>query len=255
MRVEPEGVVDGAAPPPPVMEFEEDAATKKKKGARRPIYAPVFSREAEAPGPPPIRVHLFVNPFSGRRRRGGRVADDVTQRLEAAGVAVVRHASTHAGHFLDLAAEAEMVDGDAVAVVGGDGSVCEVIARAVPKGCLRYAFSDPAVGYRAGDHGTVATVPRPTAAAFGHHSLRDGKLPSHGIRHRVGRGCGLSNRGRARPAHRPRASEGRRPRRRRGALVLAQPRDLGLRSGLDDPRGEDALPRAGAVRAAARICL
>jgi diacylglycerol kinase (ATP) len=121
-QVEPE-----AAQAPETIAYEPDTTTRKKKGVHKPIIAPFLSR------PPqdtlrPARIHLFVNPFSGRRRRGAAVAADATRLLEAAGIEVVAYRSERAGHLLSLSAGAEVAsDEEAFAVVGGDGSVCEVI--------------------------------------------------------------------------------------------------------------------------------
>jgi YegS/Rv2252/BmrU family lipid kinase len=68
-----------------------------------------------------------VNPFSGRRRRGAVVAAEATRLLQAEGVDVLQYRSERAGHFLTLSAGAEVTTDEALAVVGGDGSVCEVI--------------------------------------------------------------------------------------------------------------------------------
>ena len=120
-QVEPE-----AAQAPEPIAFEPDTTTCKKKGVHKPVIAPFLSKPAEDTQRP-ARVHLFVNPFSGRRRRGAAVAAEAKRLLEAAGIEVVQYGSERAGHFLTLSAGAEVANDEAFAVVGGDGSVCEVI--------------------------------------------------------------------------------------------------------------------------------
>ena len=121
-QVEPEA----AQAPPETIAYEPDTTTRKKKGCHRPIIAPFLSKPPEDTQRP-ARVHLFVNPFSGRRRRGAAVAAEATRLLQAEGVEVVQYRSERAGHFLTLSAGAEVAIEEAFAVVGGDGSVCEVI--------------------------------------------------------------------------------------------------------------------------------
>ena len=111
---------------PETIAYEPDTTTRKKKGCHRPIIAPFLSKPPEDTQRP-ARVHLFVNPFSGRRRRGAAVAAEATRLLQAEGVEVVQYRSERAGHFLTLSAGAEVANEEAFAVVGGDGSVCEVI--------------------------------------------------------------------------------------------------------------------------------
>ena len=121
-QVEPE-----AAQAPEPYGFKPDTTTRKRKGVHKPIIAPFLSRQPEDTQRP-ARIHLFVNPFSGRRRRGAIVAAEATRLLQAEGVEVVQHRSERAGHLLSLSAGAEVAsDDEAFAVVGGDGSVCEVI--------------------------------------------------------------------------------------------------------------------------------
>ena len=134
-QVEPE-----AAQAPEPIAFEPDTTTKKKKGCHRPILAPFLSNPPEDTQRP-ARIHLFVNPFSGRRRRGAAVAAEATRLLQAEGIQVVAYRSERAGHLLSLSAGAEVVsDDEAFAVVGGDGSVCEVIT-----GRLRHRKTLPRV--------------------------------------------------------------------------------------------------------------
>ena len=110
-----------AAQAPEPYNFKPDATTRKKNGVHRPIIAPFLSKPPEDTQRP-ARIHLFVNPFSGRRRRGAAVAAEATRLLQAEGVEVVAYRSERAGHFLTLSAGAEVTTDDAIAVVGGDGA-------------------------------------------------------------------------------------------------------------------------------------
>ena len=87
-QVEPEA----AQAPPETIAYEPDTTTRKKKGVHKPIIAPFLSSPPEDTQPP-ARVHLFVNPFSGRRRRGATVAAEATRLLQAEGVEVVQYLS------------------------------------------------------------------------------------------------------------------------------------------------------------------
>ena len=131
-QVEPEAAL------PETIAYEPDTTTPKRKGCHRPIIAPFLSRPPEDTQRP-ARIHLFVNPFSGRRR-GAAVATEATRLLQAEGVEVVEYRSERAGHFLTLSAGAEVASDEAFAVVGGDGSVCELIT-----GRLRHRKTLPRV--------------------------------------------------------------------------------------------------------------
>ncbi len=53
------------------LEFAADTSSKRKKGAHRPEFADVFTQPGE-PQQTFSKVHLLVNPFSGKKR-GRRV--------------------------------------------------------------------------------------------------------------------------------------------------------------------------------------
>ncbi|KAH8073271.1 D-erythro-sphingosine kinase [Aureococcus anophagefferens] len=99
-KVAPSSSAEG----PEQITFAEDGSSKKKSGVRRPVFAELLSCEAEAT-PKPGRVHLLVNPFSGRKRG---------KKLRPT---------------------------DALAVVGGDGTLSEVIT-----GRMRAGGDLPRVG-------------------------------------------------------------------------------------------------------------
>ena len=110
---------------PEIIEFLPDMTTKKKKGVRRPIYAKVFTKEI-AKGSDVKVVHLMINPFSGKKQ-GEKVAQRAKEAFEQHGLEVNMHLSTFSGELIELAAGLATEESDVVAVVGGDGSLSEVV--------------------------------------------------------------------------------------------------------------------------------
>ena len=110
---------------PAALEFEPDSSSKKKKGVHKPIYSPVFTQN-------PIQktdigcVHLLVNPFSGKKK-GRKIGENVKEILENEGSTVEIHFSAHSGHLIEIAESIQAQPNDVFAVVGGDGSLSEVI--------------------------------------------------------------------------------------------------------------------------------
>ena len=110
---------------PAIIEFLPDLTTKKKKGVHRPIYAKVFTKEIIT-GDDVKVVHLMVNPFSGKKQ-GEKIAKQAKQMFERQSIEVKIHLSTFSGELIELAAGLTTNETDVVAVVGGDGSLSEVI--------------------------------------------------------------------------------------------------------------------------------
>ena len=110
---------------PEIIEFSPDLNTKKKKGVHRPIYAEVFTKEVNQ-GDAVKVIHLMVNPFSGKKQ-GEKIAKQAKQMFEQQSIEVKMHLSTFSGELIELAAGLTTNDSDVVAVVGGDGSLSEVI--------------------------------------------------------------------------------------------------------------------------------
>ena len=117
---------------PSPLTFEPDASSKRKKGAQRPKFSPVWTLPAH-PRSLPQRIHLFVNPYSGRKK-GVAVSEHVVKQLTAAGLAVEVHLSQSAGQLVMLARSIEAEEGDVFAVIGGDGSLSEVITGRFERG-------------------------------------------------------------------------------------------------------------------------
>ena len=107
------------------LDFPPDLSSKRKKGVHRPVFADVFTEEGEHPSMP-TKVHLLVNPFAGKKR-GRAVATEVIEHLKQAGVEVSAAYSAYSGHLVTLAADLAVNEGELIAVVGGDGSLSEVI--------------------------------------------------------------------------------------------------------------------------------
>ena len=110
---------------PEPVEFHSDFESKKKGGVHRPIFSPIFSRESVGIIKP-SKVHLMVNPYSGKKK-GEKVALEAKKLLEESGILVEIYRSSHPGHLIELSANITANDDDIFAVVGGDGSMSEVI--------------------------------------------------------------------------------------------------------------------------------
>ncbi len=107
------------------LEFVPDASTKRKKGAHRPTYADVFSQPGQ-PSPGFSKVHLLVNPFSGKKR-GRKIAERVMNLLKEQGIEFSCSYSAYSGHLVTMASALVVDSDELIAVVGGDGSLSEVI--------------------------------------------------------------------------------------------------------------------------------
>ena len=107
------------------LEFVPDASSRRKKGAHKPEYASVFLEAGEIRDGC-ARVHLLVNPFAGKKN-GRKIAARVIQLVEDAGVEISCSYSSYSGHLVTMASALVVEAGDVVAVVGGDGSLSEVI--------------------------------------------------------------------------------------------------------------------------------
>lgn len=107
------------------MAFDHDGSSPRKKGAHRPVFADVFQHAGASHGSP-SKVHLLVNPFSGKKK-GREIASNVIERLKDAGVDVDASYSAYSGHLITVASALVVEESDVIAVVGGDGSLSEAI--------------------------------------------------------------------------------------------------------------------------------
>lgn len=110
---------------PAALEFEPDPSSKKKKGVHKPVYSPVFIQKS-IQNTDIGRIHLLVNPFSGKKK-GQKIGENAKQILETEGHSVEIHFSAHSGHLIEIAESIQADPNDIFAVVGGDGSLSEVI--------------------------------------------------------------------------------------------------------------------------------
>lgn len=110
---------------PVVVSFEADPASKLVRGLPAPRATPTFQMESQEVGPP-IRVHLIINPFAGRKRATS-IASSVEQGLSAAGVEVILHQTEAPGDAIGMIGALDLKPGDAIAAIGGDGTMSEVI--------------------------------------------------------------------------------------------------------------------------------
>lgn len=75
---------------------------------------------------PPRRCIGIVNPRGGRRR-GTAVMDEAAERLARAGVGFDGHITQSADHAAELAESLPLADYDCLCIIGGDGTVHEVV--------------------------------------------------------------------------------------------------------------------------------
>ncbi len=72
------------------------------------------------------RMVMIVNPRGGTRR-GPRVLDSIRPAFESAGITLTVHETTHAGHARELAATLDLEGYDGLCLIGGDGTIHEVV--------------------------------------------------------------------------------------------------------------------------------
>ena len=118
---------------PEIIQFSPDLTTKKKKGVHRPIYAEVFTRDTKQ-GDAVKKVHLMVNPYSGKKQ-GQKIANQAKSAFEQQSVEVSVHTSSYSGELIELSAKLAPEISDVVVVIGGDGTLSEVITGLMQSGC------------------------------------------------------------------------------------------------------------------------
>tara|TARA_B100000459_G_scaffold144867_1_gene108349 strand:+ start:1592 stop:2656 length:1065 start_codon:yes stop_codon:yes gene_type:complete len=117
------------------LRFEPDLSTKQKKGAHKPLFAEVFTQKS-VKAKANTHIHLLVNPFSGKKK-GKDIGEQVKLQLEKEGKNVDIYFSDYSGHLIEIAQGIDASADDIFAVVGGDGSLSEVITgrmKAHPNG-------------------------------------------------------------------------------------------------------------------------
>jgi diacylglycerol kinase (ATP) len=73
-----------------------------------------------------MRVHAILNPHGGKQV-GARLLEEARGVLEEAGVEVLVHPTKYAGHAVEIAASLELLEGDVLSPIGGDGTTYEVV--------------------------------------------------------------------------------------------------------------------------------
>jgi len=112
-------------PTPDRIEFEGDTESRIKKGVHKPVFAPMFTKKGKKASRPK-RVHLLVNPYSGKRN-GRKVSEHVAALLRDEGIEVEAHYSAYSGHLVTIASELTVKSGDLIVSVGGDGTFSEIL--------------------------------------------------------------------------------------------------------------------------------
>ena len=120
---------------PEPMTFQADANSRRKKGVQRPVFAEVFQVDGVS-ADLPKKVHLMVNPYAGKKK-GRDVAKRVIELVEQVGVEVECSYSAYSGHLVTVASALVVGENEVIAVVGGDGSLSEVISGRMLLGTSR----------------------------------------------------------------------------------------------------------------------
>ena len=114
---------------PEKVSFDEPVIAKGFLGRSRvvpPTKKPHFSDSQVKENYNAVRVHLIVNPFSGKKK-GLEVAKEVEANLIESKIEVESHITNGPNHAIQIAKSLNLIKGDVVASVGGDGTFCEVI--------------------------------------------------------------------------------------------------------------------------------
>jgi len=91
-----------------------------------PIKKPHFSKRQVTENYKAAKVHLIINPFSGRKR-GLQIAKEVEAGLLESKIKVESHVTEATDHAIHLVKNLSLLKGDAIVSIGGDGTFCEVI--------------------------------------------------------------------------------------------------------------------------------
>ena len=109
--------------------FDEPIIGKGFLGRKRtlpPTKKPHFSISQIKQNYKVAKVHLIINPFSGRKR-GLLVAKEVEAGLLESKIKVESHVTNEPNHAIKVVKNLRLVKGDAIVSIGGDGTFCEVI--------------------------------------------------------------------------------------------------------------------------------
>ena len=92
-----------------------------------PIKAPHFSNLQFKEEYNVTRAHVIVNPYSGKKK-GITVSNFVRDELVNSKIDVELHVTDNPKHAIEIARDLNLLKGDTIVTVGGDGTFCEVIS-------------------------------------------------------------------------------------------------------------------------------
>jgi len=72
------------------------------------------------------RVHLIINPFSGKKK-GVEIGSFVEEELSNSNILVEKHITQEPIHAISIIKDLGLEVGDSIVTIGGDGTLCEVI--------------------------------------------------------------------------------------------------------------------------------
>ena len=73
------------------------------------------------------RVHLIINPYSGKKK-GNIIGEFVSKELKNSDIKVESYITEKSEHAIEIVRDLNISEGDAIVTVGGDGTFCEVIS-------------------------------------------------------------------------------------------------------------------------------
>lgn len=117
---------------PEPVKFEPDPTTKKKKGVQKPVFQSMFTKDS-IQGDATKVVHMMINPYSGKNM-GEKIAEKAKALMEEKSIKVHMLLSKYPGELIKLAGSLDVQSSDVVAVVGGDGTLCEVLTGLMKAG-------------------------------------------------------------------------------------------------------------------------
>ena len=99
------------------------------KGEKKPVPPPCSPFSTNASEPIAVKkVAIIFNPFGGHKKGKHHMDKIVEPMFRDAGIEVVSHPTTHAGHATELARQLPLEGIDGLCALGGDGTLSEVLA-------------------------------------------------------------------------------------------------------------------------------
>jgi YegS/Rv2252/BmrU family lipid kinase len=115
---------------PEKIAFDEPISERGFLGRSRilpPKKKPHFSNSQIKENYNTVRVHLIINPSSGRKK-GLEVAREVEANLIESKIKIKTYITKEPNHAIQIVKDLDLVEGDVIASIGGDGTFCEVIS-------------------------------------------------------------------------------------------------------------------------------